>query len=89
VSQQQWDEAVDALRARDLLADAARLTSAGEQVRTNIEDLTDELAYAPWQAVSDDDERELVALGGIIGDAVRAAAVFPSNAFGPRYGQHR
>jgi Helix-turn-helix family len=52
-SQQQWDEAVDALRARDLLADADRLTPVNEQVRIKVEDLTDELSYAPWQFVSD------------------------------------
>jgi hypothetical protein len=47
------------------------------------------LAYAPWQTVSDDDVQELVALGEIIREGVRAAGVFPANAFGPRYGQHR
>lgn len=88
-SQQQWDDAVDSLRTRDLLDDAGQLTAAGNDLRTSIEDLTDELAYAPWQTVSDDDVQELVALGEIIRDGVRAACVFPTNAFGPRYGQHR
>jgi hypothetical protein len=88
-SQQQWDEAVDSLRTRDLLDDAGQLTAAGNDLRTSIEDLTDELAYAPWLTVSDDDVQELVALGEIIRDGVRAAGVFPTNAFGPRYGQHR
>jgi hypothetical protein len=88
-SQQQWDDAVDSLRERDLLDDASQLTAAGNDLRTSIEVLTDELAYAPWQTVSDDDGQELVALGGTIGDAVRDAGVFPTNAFGPRYGQHR
>jgi hypothetical protein len=88
-SQQQWEDAVDALRKRDLLDHAGRLTAAGTVLRTSIEDLTDELAYAPWRTVSDDDGRELVALGEIIGDRVLAAGAFPANAFGPRYGQHR
>jgi hypothetical protein len=39
--------------------------------------------------VPDDDVQELVTLGEIIRDGVRAAGVFPTNAFGPRYGQHR
>jgi hypothetical protein len=88
-SQQQWDDAVGALRTRDLLDDAGQLTSAGSDLRTQIEDLTDELAYAPWQTVPDDDVQELVALAEIIRDGVRAAGVFPDNGFGPRYGQHR
>jgi hypothetical protein len=88
-SQQQWDDAVDGLRDRALLDDAGQLTDAGNVLRAGIEDLTDELAYAPWQTVSDDDVQELLALGEIIRDGVRAAGVFPANAFGPRYGQHR
>jgi hypothetical protein len=39
--------------------------------------------------VPDDDVAELVALGATIRDAVLDAGVFPTNAFGPRYGQHR
>ena len=88
-SQQQWGEAVDALRRRDLLDNDGQLTAAGNDLRTKIEDLTDELAYAPWRTVPDDDVQELVALGEIIRDGVRSAGVFPTNAFGPRYGQHR
>jgi hypothetical protein len=89
-SRQQWDEAVDVLRAAgDLLDDNGQLTPTGNDLRTKIEDATDVLAYAPWRRVSDDYVAELVSLGEIIRDAVRAAGVFPSNAFGPRYGQHR
>ncbi len=87
--QQQWDDAVDSLRTRDLLDDAGQLTAAGNDLGTSIEDLTGELADAPCQTVSDDDVQELVALGKIIRDGVRAAGIFPTNAFGPRYGQHR
>jgi hypothetical protein len=88
-SQQQWDEAVGALRTRDLLDDAGQLTTAGNDLRTSIEDLTDQLAFAPWQTLSDDDVQELAALGETIRDSVRAAGIVPTNAFGPRYGQHR
>ena len=88
-SQEQWDGAVDALRSRDLLDGDGQLTAAGNELRTQIEDLTDDLAFAPWRTVSDADVQELVSLGEIIRDAVRAAGVFPANAFGPRYGQHR
>ncbi len=88
-SREQWDETVSVLRARGLLDDADQLTAAGTELRTKIEDLTDELAYAPWRTVADDDVQELVALGEIIRDSVRAAGVFPTNAFGSRHGQHR
>ena len=75
--------------ARGLLDDAGQLTAAGDDLRTRIEDLTDELAFAPWRTVPDDDVQELVGLGETIRDCVRAAGVFPANAFGPRHGQHR
>jgi Helix-turn-helix family len=88
-SREQWDAAVDALRSRELLDGDGQLTAAGNELRTKIEDLTDDLAVAPWRTVSDADVQELVSLGEIIRDAVRAAGVFPANAFGPRYGQHR
>ena len=88
-SQEQWDETVSALRARDLLDDAGALTSAGNDLRTKVEDPTDELAYAPWRTVPDGDVQELVTLGEAIRDAVRDAGAIPMSAFGPRYGQHR
>ncbi len=88
-SREQWDAAVDTLRSRNLLDDDGQLTSTGNRRRTEIEDLTDELAFPPWRTVPDDDVQKLVSLGEIIRDCVRAAGVFPANAFGPRYGQHR
>lgn len=88
-SQEQWDETVDALRARNVLDGAGLLTTAGNNLRTKVEDLTDELAHPPWLTVPDDEVAEVVALGETIRDAVRDAGAFPTNAFGPRYGQHR
>ncbi|RDH75519.1 hypothetical protein DVS77_26325 [Mycolicibacterium moriokaense] len=88
-SQQQWDDTVEVLRTRGLLDAAGQLTAAGKDLRTKIEDLTDELGCAPWQAVPDGDVQELVALGELIRERVVASGVFPANAFGPRYGQHR
>lgn len=88
-SQEQWDGAVDALRSRGVLDGEGQLTAAGTELRTQVEDLTDELAFAPWRTVPDDDVQQLVSLGEVIRDCVRAAGVFPSHAFGPRYGQHR
>lgn len=88
-SQEQWDGAVDALISRGVLDEEGQLTAAGNELRTHIEDQTDQLAFAPWQTVADDDVQELVSLGETIRDRVRAAGVFPSHAFGPRYGEHR
>ncbi|GFG49019.1 hypothetical protein CQY20_30290 [Mycolicibacterium agri] len=88
-SEQQWDETVDALRSRGLLDAKRDLTEAGNALRVKVEDLTDELAYAPWRTLSDDEVSELVSLGETIRDCVAAAGAIPRNAFGPRYGQHR
>ena len=49
LDQEQWDDAVGALTTRGLLDDAGQLTAAGGDLRTKIEDLTDELAFAPWR----------------------------------------
>ncbi len=50
-SQEQWDAAVTGLEERGLLDDAGQLTAAGNELRSKVEDLTDELAYAPWQTI--------------------------------------
>ena len=81
-SREQWDAAVDGLRARGLLDDAGQITDSGAEQRSKIEDLTDELAYAQWRTLPDDEATELVALATLIRDAVQAAGVFPSGAFG-------
>jgi hypothetical protein len=88
-SREQRSEGVLGLAARGVLDADGRLTAAGNELRGKVEDLTDELAYAPWRSVPADDLHELVALGEVIRECVRVAGVFPSNAFGPRYGQHR
>lgn len=88
-SHEQWDGAVEGLRSRGVLDGDGQLTAAGSELRRQIEDLTDELAFAPWRMLPDDAVRELTSLGDVIRDRVRDAGVFPANAFGPRYGQHR
>ena len=59
-----------------------QITDSGAEQRSKIEDLTDELAYAQWRTLPDDEATELVALATLIRDAVQAAGVFPSGAFG-------
>lgn len=88
-SQEQWDAAAEGLRVRGLLDEIGGLTSAGEEMRSRVEDLTDQLAFAPWQTLSHEQASQLVGLSALIRDAVSEAGVFPSGAFGPRFGDHR
>jgi hypothetical protein len=46
-----WDEAVDALQRRGLLAGDGSLAPAGASLRDEIEAVTDDLAAAPWAAL--------------------------------------
>jgi hypothetical protein len=88
-TREQWDAGVDGLRGRGLLDQDGVLTQAGRDLRSAIEDRTDDLAYAPWRTLSDDEVGELVRTAAAFREAVQSAALFPAGAFGPRYGQHR
>ncbi len=88
-SRDEWSTATDDLTSRGILRDDGDLTSPGVELRSKIEDLTDTLGYAPWQALSDQEADELVGFAKVIRDAVQAAGVFPAGAFGPRHGQPR
>jgi hypothetical protein len=88
-TREQWDAGVDGLRERGLLDADGGLTQAGVDLRTVIEDRTDELAYAPWRTLSEDEVGELTRTATILRAAVQSAKVFPEGAFGPRHGQHR
>ena len=46
---EEWAAAHARLAARGLLDEAGKLTPAGKQLRQQVEDLTDRLAFAPWQ----------------------------------------
>ncbi|MCV7226681.1 SCO6745 family protein [Mycolicibacterium komossense] len=86
---EEWDAAVDRLQQRGLLDRDGALTSAGVDLRGVIEDRTDELAYAPWATLAEDEAAELTRTAATLRAAIQAAKVFPSGAFGPRHGQHR
>lgn len=86
---EQWAAATGRLRQRGLLDESGALSTAGLQLRTEIEDLTDALAFAPWRTLDDDDAAELKRFATSIREAVVDAGVFPAGAFGARYGQHR
>jgi hypothetical protein len=88
-SREQWAAAIDGLRGRGLLNDAGELTSAGLELRSTVEDRTDELAFAPWRTLSDDQAEELAGLAAVLRKVVGSAGLFPAGAFGPRHGQPR
>jgi hypothetical protein len=88
-SHDEWNAASEGLIERGLLDDAGELTTAGTELRSTIEDLTDELGYPPWRTLSAAHFDELVGFAKVIRTAVQAAGVFPAAAFGPRYGQPR
>ncbi|MEO3760639.1 hypothetical protein ABGB19_20430 [Mycobacterium sp. B14F4] len=88
-SDEQWADGLESLRSRGLIGADGTLTESGAQVRSRVEDLTDDLGYAPWSKVSDDDAQEVAAVAKAIRDAVLSAKLFPAEAFGPRYGEAR
>jgi hypothetical protein len=53
--------AMDGLRGRGLVDDDGRFTDAGRETKQRIEDMTDELAAAPYEALSPAELDELVA----------------------------
>ncbi len=85
----QWESATERLRQRRLVNASGALTAAGIQLRTEIEDLTDRLAFAPWKNLAEDDAAELERFAAVIRQAVVDAGVFPPGAFASRWGAHR
>ncbi|MEU4248160.1 hypothetical protein AB0F15_12170 [Amycolatopsis sp. NPDC026612] len=75
-SDEQWDAAVDRLRARGTLDAAGRLTEGGRELRRRIEADTDRLAAAPVAELGDDLER-LLELAVPLSRAVIDSGVVP------------
>ncbi|WP_163758575.1 SCO6745 family protein [Mycobacterium botniense] len=88
-SREEWSAAEERLKARGILGGDGQLTSAGRDIRSTIEDLTDELGFPPWRKLSADHTDELAGAARLIREAVQASGFFPAEVFGPRYGQHR
>jgi hypothetical protein len=88
-SHDEWNTTTEDLVSRGILGDNGELTTAGAELRSTIEDLTDELGYPPWRTLSAEQAEELVGFAKVIRGAVQAAGAFPAEAFGPRYGQPR
>jgi len=88
-SRDEWSTATEDLASRGILDGEGELTTAGTELRSTIEDLTDELGYPPWRSLSAEQADELLDFAKVIRAAVQAAGIFPSGVFGPRYGQPR
>lgn len=88
-SHDEWNAATEGLMSRGILRAEGELTPAGTDLRSRIEDLTDELGCPPWRALPDDEADELVGFAKVIREAVQAVGVFPTGLWGPRHGQHR
>ncbi len=88
-SQAAWDAAVSGLRDRELLDGRGELTSDGGELRDVVEDLTDELAAAPWTELGEDGAARLAELTEPWRTSVRESGLFPAALFGPRYGESR
>lgn len=82
-SAQQWNDAADGLRARDLLDGDGTLTETGTEIREIVEDLTDDLAAQPWDELGDDGFARFVELAHPIYAAL--IAEFPRQAFAPNW----
>ncbi|MCL2534276.1 MAG: coenzyme F420-0:L-glutamate ligase [Nocardiaceae bacterium] len=85
----EWDAAVSGLRDRELLDGRGELTADGRELREVVEDLTDELAAAPWTALGEDGVARLAELVEPWRASLRESGLFPASLFGPRYGESR
>ncbi|MDH6280049.1 SCO6745 family protein [Prescottella agglutinans] len=88
-SQAAWEAAVGRLRDRELLDGRGELTEDGRELRDVVEDLTDELAAAPWTELGEDGSARLAELAVPWRKSVRESGLFPAALFGPRYGESR
>ncbi|MDV2475370.1 hypothetical protein ACFWDA_24030 [Rhodococcus zopfii] len=85
----EWADGAAALRQRGLLDARGELTDEGFEVRELVEDLTDDLAAAPWDAVGESGVERLLDLALPWRDTVIDSGLFPAALFGPRYGDVR
>lgn len=84
-SPEQWDEAVAGLQVRGILDHTGALTDTGLEIRQRAENLTDELAVAPWNELGEQRLRRLGELMAPIHAAVIASGVFPDGTYADRW----
>ncbi len=76
-SDEEWEAAVQNLRERDWLTSEATLTDKGKAHRDQVEQLTDQLALAPWQHLGDVKCERLRELGRPLSRAIIEAKAIP------------
>ncbi len=82
-SSDEWNDAVAQLIDREILDTDGGLTEHGQDLRTLVEDITDDLALAPWASLGEDGAARLVELGTPWRDSLVEQQVFPDGVFGP------
>lgn len=81
-SHDQWNDASDRLRDREILDADGGLTEHGHDLRNLVEDITNDLALAPWSSLGEDGAARLVELATPWRDTVVDSGVFPDGVFG-------
>ena len=79
-SDEQWDAAIDGLRARGLM-DANRLTEAGTALRADVEQETDRMDVAAWHHLGEERTLRLIELGKAISRVAIGGGAFPAAVF--------
>ncbi|MDJ0393185.1 hypothetical protein QMK17_07555 [Rhodococcus sp. G-MC3] len=82
-STEQWSDAVSTLVDREILDENGGLTEHGKDLRTLVEDITDDLALAPWASLGEDGAARLVELATPWRTSLLEQNVFPDGVFGP------
>ncbi|MEO9324114.1 hypothetical protein ABFT23_11520 [Nocardioides sp. C4-1] len=80
-SDEQWAAAVAGLAERELMTADGTLTAAGHDQRASVEQMTDDLAAAPWSRLGDDGAARLKAIGKPLVIKAIAAGAFPEGVF--------
>ncbi len=80
-SDEQWDSAVAALRARGVLDDDG-MTPTGTALRDSVEVTTDRLAALPWRRLTEEQLSRLVEIGRGFVRTVSANGAWPDGVFG-------
>ncbi|WP_434599659.1 SCO6745 family protein [Streptomyces sp. A5-4] len=83
-NQQEWDDAQDRLRDRDILDAAGELTPLGAELRRETEQTTDRLARAPYDHLGQAGVERLTEIGGRLAKTAVANGAFPAGVFAQR-----
>ncbi|MFF8405634.1 hypothetical protein ACF1AB_13705 [Streptomyces sp. NPDC014846] len=77
-TEEDWSGAEDRLRVRGLMDAEGRLTAAGVRLREDIEDETDRLDRAPYEALGSTGVTRLTELAGVLAGTAAATGAFPA-----------